>query len=186
MTTQVANSRVSVVDPATAPSPAKELFAVVKGKFGMVPNLLKTMAHSPAVLEGFLGLNAALAKGTLQARVREQIALLVSQQNGCEYCLSGHSLTGKLAGLKPEEIVAARHGQASDPHAQAVLTLTKNVLDRHGDVTDEQFEAARSAGVTDAELAEVVGNIAVMTLTNYLNELAHTDIDFPRVPLEVN
>ncbi len=174
-------SRITPVDPTQAEGHAKELLSVVKQKLGMVPNALKTMARSPAVLEGYLGFTGALGKGTLRAKDRERIALVVSQTNGCEYCLSGHSLTGKMAGLNPEQIRAAREGKADDGKSQALLNLTQNLLERRGNVSDEQLAEARQAGLTDAELVEVVGNVAVMTLTNFLNQLAHTDVDFPYV-----
>jgi uncharacterized peroxidase-related enzyme len=178
-------TRISPVDPAVVQGQTKELLNVVKSKFGMVPNTLKTMAHSPAVLEGYLSLSAALGKGMLPSATREQIALVVSQANGCEYCISAHTLTGKLAGLQPEQIVAARQGKANDAKAQAALTLTQNILERRGNVSDEQLEAARAAGLTDAELVEIVGQVAVMTITNFLNNLAHTDIDFPKVSINL-
>lgn len=178
-------ARISPINPSTAEGHAQELFQGVKSKIGMVPNLFKTMGHSPALLEGFLGLNGALARGALPARIREQLALAISQTNRCDYCLSAHTLTGKLAGLRPEEIVAARRGKSEDPKAQAALTLQQNLLESRGDVSDEQLAAARRGGLSDAELVEIVGSVAVMTLTNFLNQLAHTDVDFPRVPLEL-
>ncbi len=178
-------ARISPVDVGLAEGQTKELLGVVKSKFGTVPNALKTMAQAPAVLEGYLSLNGALAKGVLPAKVREQIALTVSQTNGCEYCLSAHSLTGKLAGLQPDQIVASRRGKANDPKAQAVLMLTQNILERKGNVSDEQLAEARAAGVNEAEMVEVVGNIAVMVLTNFLNNVAHTDVDFPKVSVNL-
>ena len=178
-------TRISPVNPAVAEGHAKELFSVVKSKFGTVPNALKTMGHAPSVLEGYLSLSSALSKGVLPASTREQIALVVSQINGCEYCLSAHSLTGKLAGLQPDQILAARRGVANDEKAQAALTLSQHIVERRGNVTDEQLAAARSAGLSDAELVEVVGNVTVMTLTNYLNNVARTDVDFPKVPVNL-
>ncbi len=178
-------TRISTVDPAVAESPVQAMYGAIKGKFGMVPNTLKTLAHAPGVLEGYLAFNGALGKGVLPASIREQIYLAVSQANGCEYCVSAHTLTGKLAGLKPEQILEARQGKAQDPKAQAVLNLVHNVLERRGNVSEEQFADARAAGLTDAELLEVLGNITAITLTNYINNLAHTDIDFPRVSLSL-
>lgn len=174
-------ARIAPLDPSVVEGQTKELFGVVKSKFGVVPNALKTMGHSPAVLEGYLSLGGSLAKGALPAKVREQIALAVSQQNGCEYCLSAHSFTGKHAGLKPEELLAARSGSADDPKAQAILDLTTSLLEKHGNLSDEQLTAARAEGVTDEEIVEVVGNVAFMTLTNFLNNTALTDVDFPKV-----
>jgi uncharacterized peroxidase-related enzyme len=181
----VMSNRISAVDPAAAQGQAKELLTTVKSKFGTVPNALKTMANSAAALEGYMSLSSALNKGVLPATTREQIALSVSQTNGCEYCLAAHSLTGKLAGLQPDQIVAARRGKGTDPKSQAVLALTQNILERKGKVSDEQLADARVAGLSDAELVEIVGNVAVMTFTNFLNNVAQTNVDFPRVAATV-
>lgn len=179
------SKRIPPVDPATVEGQAKELFGVIKCKFGMVPNALKTMAQSPAVLDGYLSLNSSLAKGKLSKSLREQIALAVSQANGCEYCLAVHSVTAKMAGLSPDQVTAARQGKSTDPKAQAVLNLTHNILERRGKVSDSQLAEARAAGLTDAELVEVVGNVTVMTLTNFLNNISQTEVDFPRVSLSI-
>lgn len=174
-------TRVSPVDPAVVQGKARDLLSAVKSKYGMIPNALKTMANAPAALEGYLALSGALSKGVLPAVQREQVALAVSQHNGCEYCLSAHSITGKLAGLQPEQISAARRGKANDPKSQAILNLTQNILERRGNVSDEQLAVARAAGLTDAELVEVVSNVAVITMTNFLNNVARPDVDFPKV-----
>jgi uncharacterized peroxidase-related enzyme len=179
------STRISPVHPAHAQGHAWELLNGVKAQMGKVPNALKTMAQAPALLDGYLALNGALRKGVLAGIVREQIALYVAQSNGCEYCLSAHSLTGKHAGLTPEQIAAARMGEAQEPKAQAVLKLVKNLLEHRGDVSDEQLAAARQSGLSDTELGEVVGHVALNTLTNYLNQLAHTEVDFPRVSVKI-
>lgn len=178
-------NRIPSVQPAVASDKAEALLRGVKAKMGVVPNMMKTMAHSPALLEGYLVFSGALGKGVLPAVVREQLALFVSQYNGCEYCLSAHTLFAGRAGLKPVQIAWAREGVADDPKTQAVLTLAGNLIDNRGDVTDEQLADAQEAGLTDAEIAEVVGHVALSTLTNYFNELAHTEVDFPRVPVTV-
>jgi uncharacterized peroxidase-related enzyme len=178
-------ARIQPLDPAVAQGHTQELFGVVKSKMGKVPNLLKTLGHSPAALEAYLSLSGALSKGSLAPAVREQLALAVSQLNRCEYCLSAHTLTGKLAGLGPEAIRDARLGRAADPKTNALLQLAADLVEQRGDLTNEQFASARTAGVSDSEFAEVVGHVAVNTLTNYFNQLNRTDVDFPAVALEV-
>ena len=175
--------RMTPIDPAAAHGQAKDLLSAVQAKLGVTPNMMRTMAHSPAVLEGYLALSSALAKGALPADIREQLALAIGQMNGCEYCVSAHTLLGKGAGLAPEQIISARHGNARDPKAKAALTLARNIVERHGDITDQQLAAARAAGLGDAEIAEVVAHVAMNVLTNYFNELVHTEIDFPRVAM---
>lgn len=179
------SSRLTDIDPAVAEGKAQALLASVKAKLGTVPNMMRVMAHSPALLEGYLTFSSALAKGLLRPGVREQLALAVSQANGCEYCVSAHSLLAKRAGVSASEVDSARQGESTDDKTQAVLRLALNILDRRGDVSDDEFAEARNAGLTDAEIAEVVGHVALSTLTNYFNEFAKTDLDFPRVPLNV-
>jgi uncharacterized peroxidase-related enzyme len=173
-------ARISTIEQAAANSRVQELYAGIKAKMGMVPKMMKTMAHSPATLEGYLALSGALAKGVLPVKIREQLALAVSQANGCDYCLAAHSVMAKLAGLKPEQVTDARLGKSQDPKSQATLHLAHNLLERRGNVSDEQLAAARNAGLSDAELVEVVGVVAMMVMTNFMNQLAHTDVDFPR------
>lgn len=177
------NPRIAPVDPAHAEGHAKELLSAVKAKLGVTPNMMKTLAHSPAALEGYLSLNGALGKGLLPAKVREQIALLVSQENGCEYCIAAHSLLGKHAGLKPEQMIAARKGVSDDPKSKAALILARQVLQGQGRVTDAQLAAARENGVSDGEIAEIVAHVALNVLTNYFNVLARTEVDFPAVSM---
>jgi uncharacterized peroxidase-related enzyme len=179
------NNRIPAIDPVNATGPVAGLFAAVKAKLGVVPNLMRTFAQSPAVFEGYLGFTGALAKGVLPARVREQLALAVGEANGCDYCLSAHSMLGKGAGLTPEAITDARRGQAADPKVNALLQFAREVVDTRGKVSDEQLGAVRTAGATDAEIVEVVAHVAANILTNYTNNVAQTLIDFPRAkPLE--
>lgn len=177
--------RIAPVDPSRATGHAKDLLADVQSKLGVTPNLMKTLANSAAALDGYWSLNGALAKGTLSAKVREQLALEVAQENGCEYCLSAHSLLGKHAGLKPEQLLAARKGESDDAKTRAALALASEILESRGNVTDAQLAAARQAGITDGEIAEIVAHVALNVLTNYFNVLARTEVDFPLVSVKL-
>jgi uncharacterized peroxidase-related enzyme len=174
-------SRLNAIDPALATGKAKELLDAVKAKLGLTPNMMRTMAGSPAVLEGYLSFGAALGGGSLPARLREQIALAVAEANGCDYCLSAHSALGRLAGLKDDEIARSREAASSDPRAQAALAFAAAVVAGRGTVDDEAFAEIRRAGFTDGEIAEILANVAINVFTNYFNKAAETAIDFPRV-----
>ncbi len=177
-------TRLTPVNPAEAQPKAKELLAAVQAKLGMTPNMMRTMAQSPAVLEGYLSLSGALAAGVLPAKLREELALFVGQNNECDYCVAAHSLLGKMAGLQPNQLIEARHGVVeSDPIGQAALQLARKVLNTRGEVSDADLSAARSAGLNDAQIAEVIAHVALNIFTNYFNRVAHTEIDFPKVPL---
>jgi len=147
----------------------------------MVPNIARAMANAPAVLDGYLALSGALSKGALSPKQREQIALTVGQANGCEYCLAAHSALGKMMGLTSEQILDSRRGTAVEPKSDALLRFARQVVDLQGRITDHHLNAARSAGLSDALLAEVIANVALNIFTNYFNHVAETDIDFPIV-----
>lgn len=165
-----------------SPAAAQPLLQAVKKQLGVVPNLFRLVATSPAALEGHLGLNGALAKGSLEAPTRERIALAVAEINGCSYCLSAHSYLGKnLAKLSEAEIAANRNGGSSDARADAAVRFAVTLVNARGHVSDADIAAVRAAGYTDAQIIEIVLHVALNTLTNYVNEVAKTDIDFPVV-----
>ena len=166
-----------------APAAAQPLLAAAKKQIGVAPNLFRVIANSPAALEGYLGLNAALAKGALAPATRERIALAVAEINGCNYCLSAHTYLGRnVAKLDEAEIAANRRGTSNDPTADAAVRLAVKIVNARGHVADVDISTARLAGVSDAELIEIVLHVALNTLTNYVNEVAGTEIDFPAVP----
>jgi len=107
-------SRLTQIAPDTATGKTKELLDAVKSKLGLVPNMVRAMANSPAALNAYVQFSGALAGGSLSARNREQIALAVGQVNECNYCLSAHSALGKMAGLTPDQIRDSRQGTAAD------------------------------------------------------------------------
>ena len=171
--------------PATidaAPAAAHPMLEAVKKQLGVAPNLFRLVANSPAALEGYLGMSGALAKGSLPAQTRERIALAVAQINGCNYCLSAHTYLGKnLAKLDDAEIAANRRGGSHDPKADAAVRFAAKVVRERGHVGDADLQTVRMAGYDDAQIVEIVQHAALNTWTNYINEVAKTEIDFPAV-----
>ena len=171
--------------PATieaAPAASQPMLQAVKKQFGVAPNLFRLVANSPAALEGYLGLSSALGKGALPAPTRERIALAIAEINGCSYCLSAHTYLGKtLARLDDAEITANRNGASNDPKADAAVRFAAKVATARGHVSDDDVRAVRLAGYDDAQVIEIVLHVALNTWTNYINEVAQTDIDFPVV-----
>lgn len=175
-------SRLSIPTVDTAPEASKPLLAAVKQQLGVVPNLMKLVGHSPAALEGYLSLNGALAKGKLDTKLRERIALGVAEFNGCDYCLSAHSYLGaNVAKLNQTELDAARDFRSEDARADAALRFARRVAESHGRVSDAELATLRAAGFDEAGVIEIVVNVALNVLTNYVNNVAQTDIDFPKV-----
>jgi uncharacterized peroxidase-related enzyme len=175
-------SRLTQIADQTASDPARKLLDSVKSKLGLVPNMTRAMANSPAVLDGYLQFSGALSKGGLSARVREQISLAVAQVNGCDYCLAAHSTIGKMVGLTAEQIRDSRLGGAVDPRADALIRFALEVVETRGRVSDAALAEVREAGFDDGVIAEVVAHVALDVFTNYFNNVAQTDVDFPKAP----
>jgi uncharacterized peroxidase-related enzyme len=176
-------ARITAIDPATAQGKARELLDGVQRRLGLTPNMMRTMARSPAALEAYLAFGGALAGGALPAKFREQLALAVAEENGCDYCAAAHTALGRMVGLTDEQAAAARRGEGTDAKVGAAIRLARSLLERRGDVGDADLAPARAAGFGNGEIAEVVAHVALNVYTNYFNQLARTEIDFPKVEL---
>lgn len=165
------------------PEAAQPLLAAVKKSLGTVPNLFRLIANSPAALEGYLGLNGALARGQLDPKTRERIALAVANVNRCGYCNAAHTVLGRMAKLDEAEIAAARHGRSADARANVAVAFARKVAEQRGAVNEADLHAVKASGFSDAELVEIVAHVALNTLTNYVNEVFKTEIDFPAAKL---
>lgn len=176
-------SRISI--PASidaAPVASQPMLEAAKKKLGVVPNLFRLVSNSPAALEGYLGLSGALAKGSIPPTTGERIALAVSEIDGCDYCLSAHTYLAKnVAKLDDAEIAANRSGTSSDPKADTAVRFAAKVARERGHVSEDDVRAVKLAGYDDAQVVEIVLHVALTTWTNYINEVAKTDIDFPVV-----
>ncbi len=144
--------------------------------------MFRLISNSPAALEGYIGLNTALSRGKLPARTRQRIALAVAEVNGCSYCLSAHTYIAKhLVKLDDAEIAASRNGGSGDPKADAAVRFAVKVLRDRGHISDADLKSVEAAGYDAAEVVEIVLHVALNTWTNFINEVAKTDIDFPVV-----
>lgn len=173
--------RIKAIDPRTAKGKAKELLDAVEKKYGGVPNSFKTMAHSPAAFQGFLDLSGTLEGGVLPFETRYQIAIAVSEINGCPYCLSAFTAIGKSQGMKDETLAICRVAGSTDPKIDAILKFAAAIVRERGAVTTEDFKKVKSAGCSDEEIQEIVANVALFTFANYTNLVIRTEIDFPLV-----
>lgn len=178
-------SRIQPVKHEEATGKVKELLDAVNAKLGVTPNMMKTMAQSPAVLEAYLNFNGALGGGKLDARLREQIALISAEINNCGYCASAHTAIGKMVGLSGEAILAARRGRSPEPRIDAALRFARTVIINRGQVSEADVKAVKDSGFSDGEVGEIVANVALNIFTNYFNEIAETEIDFPKVEVEI-
>ena len=172
--------RLTAVEPAMATGEAKELLDGLETAVGRTINMASTMATNPAVLKGWLELNGALGR-TLDPKLNAQIAIAVAEANGCGYCLSAHTAFGRLARVDEQELASSRAGESYDPKIAAALKFAQTVNAKRGGVSDEDLAQIRAAGYDDADIAAIIGHVALNVLTNIFNRVAQTEIDFPEL-----
>jgi uncharacterized peroxidase-related enzyme len=175
-------SRIPVPAIEHAPAESQALLAGVKSRLGTVPNMYRIIANSPAALEAFLGFYSALDKGDVDPLTRERIALAVAEANGCDYCLSAQIYrVRKGAMLDDAEITANRSGASNDIKADAAVRFAAKLTRERGQVSEADVEAIKRAGYSDADIVEVIANVAINVFANIINEALKTDIDFSRI-----
>jgi uncharacterized peroxidase-related enzyme len=175
-------SRVKPVSVDEAQGEVKTIYQSLQKKMGKVINIFLNMGNSAPALKGFLGLSEAAEHTSIPPNLREKIALIVGQINHCEYCLSAHSAGAKRLGISEQDILKARHGEAEDPKNQAILKFAKIVIERRGQVSNQDVASLKAAGVSDAELVDIILLINVNIFTNYFNLITDPKIDFPIAP----
>ncbi|WP_026535825.1 carboxymuconolactone decarboxylase family protein [Arthrobacter sp. H14] len=167
-----------------APQESRELAKKMEKKIGKLLNIHAGMAHSPVVIAAYDGIAGAISKhGTFDARTQEAIALAVGNEDGCDYCQSAHTMSGKAAGFSEEETKAIRAGNIDfDDRLAAITTLAREAASNTGSVSEETWQGMLDAGWTEEERSEAFAHIAVNLYTNYFNHYAGTELDVPAAP----
>jgi uncharacterized peroxidase-related enzyme len=177
-------SRLTALNPETTTGKSKELFTSIQGKLGMVPNMMRTMGNSAAVLNGYLSFSAALGESSIGGKIGELIALTVANANRCEYCNAAHSFIGeKLVHIDTNSITEAREGKSADAKIQAALEFSRTIVEKRGLVDDADVVALKDAGYNEAGIAEIIAHVCLNIFTNYFNNVSKVMVDFPVVEL---
>ncbi len=170
-------------NPDTASGLQKDLFTQINGAFGAVPNMFKTIGNSPAALQAMFGFFGALGKGKINAKLGEQIAVLVADINRCEYCLAAHTVLGQKAGMSADAMAQAQAGKSSDPKTQTALDFAAKLVKNRAQVSAKDVQTVRNAGFSDEEIAEILAHVALNIFTNYTNVAFDVAVDFPKIAL---
>jgi uncharacterized peroxidase-related enzyme len=160
----------------------RTIFDALEGQLGFVPNLYATYAHSDNALASYTSFSQSQAKGSLSAREREVINLVVSQVNGCRYCQSAHTEIGKMTGFSDDEILLLRKGKSDDAKFDALVKLAKEITNTRGKPSEETVKRFFAAGYDKGGLIDVVLMVGDKTISNYVHNITQIPIDFPLAP----
>jgi uncharacterized peroxidase-related enzyme len=174
-------SRLNVPAPEDVPAGVQRILDRVGAQLGFVPNMFRTIASNPTVLEVVTTLQDTLSR-VLDAKTRHSIALAVSQANGCGYCLAMHTYVAtEFGGMSGDDIELVRLGSSVDPKRAAAARFAQRVVDSRGRVSDAELAGVREAGYTDPQILAIVAVAVQFLLTNFINNVAQTDRDIPAV-----
>lgn len=163
-------ARISMIDPATTEDQVQEIYIEINAAFGRVPNLFKTYAHHPPLLEAnWNKVKRVMMEGVLARKVKESIAVLISKDNSCSYCIAAHEGALQSIGISTEEIkmIETNLDQADfTAKEKALIKLARKANSAPLQVADEDVAAARTAGATDGEIVEALGVMELFTSFN--------------------
>lgn len=158
---------------------AQATFDMLKKATGKVPNLYATIGHSANALNSYMAYVQAQARGTFHHKDREAIYLIVSQLNGCEYCLASHTQSAIKGGWTEEETILLRAGKLNDPKWKAIYSFIDSVIQNKGQATDPILRSLSENGYDPKAVIDLMVLINVMSFTNYTFRLTQIPIDFP-------
>ncbi|GAB3975413.1 carboxymuconolactone decarboxylase family protein [Actinoallomurus acanthiterrae] len=172
-------SRLNIPPLEDVPAGAQQILDNVGAQLGFVPNMFKTIASNPTVLEVVTTLQGTLSR-VLDAKTRHSIALAVSQASGCSYCLAIHTYVAtEFTGMSGDDIELGRAGSSVDPERAAAARFAQRVVDSRGRVSDAELAGVRGAGYTDPQILAIVAVAVQFLLTNFINNVNQTDLDIP-------
>lgn len=177
-------SRLPIHSVDSAPEPSRDALKALEAKVGKVLNIYGGMAHSPAVLNAYVALNATITEhSSLDAATREAIALAVGAANDCSYCQAAHTMVGRGAGLSDDQMLQIRRGDVEgDGRLAAIVAVAREAATDVGSVSDTTWRAALDAGWFDTEVADAFASVAANLFTNYFNHFAAIELDLPAAP----
>lgn len=172
-------SRIAIPTLTEAPAQSQATLEAVGKRLGWTPNLFRLMAISPNTLAAFVALSGSLAK-TMDIQTIEAMGMAVSEGSACEYCLQSHTFLGlRFAKLDAEELALNRQGTSRDPRRAAAVRFAKIIADTRGRVSDNDLADVRAAGFSNAEIVAMAGLTAQFLMTNFMNNIAEVELDFP-------
>ncbi len=162
----------------TAPENSKGILQNVEQAYGFIPNLMGTLAESPAAVEGYATLSGIFDKSDFTATERQIILMTNNRLNNCTYCMAAHTTISGMQNLPADVIEALRTGSAiADAKLEALRQFTISIIENRGFVKPEDTDAFLAAGYSKGNILEVILGTSLKVMSNYTNHITHTPLD---------
>ena len=170
---------LTVLTPNSAPAASRPILDGIAADLGFVPNLAAVTATSPTLLAAFDALRRTVADPTFPPVHREIAGVAAGVAVDNAYGVAFHSTVLHRLGVDEVDIDAMRAGsEPSDPVHAAVYAFARDVVEQRGKVDDDVVQRAHEAGLTDADLLQLVAECVFAGLVGTVDNLAG------RVPLD--
>lgn len=169
------------VTPSAAQNPlVSAIFADIEQTFGRLPNLFKTYAHHPPLLEAnWHKVKVVMMDGSLSRKVKETIAVLVSKDNSCAYCVASHTKALNALGVTDDELAGIEKDlDSSDFSARekALIRFARQANSNPTRIPEPDVAALRATGASDAEIVEALGVMELFTAFNKFLDALEVDL----------
>jgi uncharacterized peroxidase-related enzyme len=169
-------SRFGIVELEDFPHGLRERVSVIAEKSGFVPNIFRGLARRPAELRAFLDYHDALMDSDdgLSRTERELVVVATSGANHCSYCIVAHGAILRIRARDPQlaDYVASNPWAAAlNPRQRAIVDLSLVIATRSAELSEQDFQRARAAGLSDDEIWDVGAITALFAMANRLAHL---------------
>lgn len=161
----------------TAPDASRPILAETRKNCGTLPNLLRTLAESPAALEGFERLREAFARSSLSPLEQQVVYLAVSQTNVCHYCTTQLGIFDDSEAARSAAAAIREERAIPDRRLQALRRFAAAMTVERGWVSDATVATLTEVGYTRENILDTITGIALVTMSSYTNHIAATPID---------
>jgi AhpD family alkylhydroperoxidase len=164
------------ITPAPTDLPLS-VYDVARHRFGWLPNTIRVMARGTNAADQYLHAVGRNAESTVPPLARELIAVLVAEENGCDYCCTAHRLAAIALGAPTDPHNPCSLLEPDDPHLRAVVALAQRIVHSRGRLDDIELAQARASEIDDQMIIDIAAVIAENVLGNLINNLAQTELD---------
>ncbi|MGH8779960.1 carboxymuconolactone decarboxylase family protein [Paraburkholderia sp.] len=168
----------SVYTLESAPEQSKPVLKQLHEAFGLIPNIAGTMAASPVLINGFIGLFQRVHTSSLSEEQIQTLLLTNAVTNACEWAVAFHTALALQQGVRHSDVDAIRHGGLPDDARLAALSsLARALIGKRGRVSEADQQHFLDAGFSAEQILEVIAVVAASTITNYTGSVTQPPLE---------
>mgnify|MGYP001554867981 FL=1 len=164
----------------SAPAQSKPVLQQLQQTFGLIPNIAATMAASPVLINGFIGLFERVHASSLTEPQIQTLLLTNAVTNASEWAVAFHTALALQQGVHSADVDAIRHASLPDDAGLAALSmLARTLIEKRGRLAEPDQRRFLDAGFSAEQILEVIAVVAASTITNYAGNVTRPTLEAP-------